>query len=178
TGKFLLLKSFSPDKEGKDFTHAGNLLYSSRKWTLGWQHEYVGKNYNAEVGYVPRTAYIKLNPVVNYLFFPKGTKILSHGPQFTSTYYFDENFKETDDETILSYKFNFRNQSVFSFGVAHTYIKLLQPFDPTNSGMDSLATGSEHHWNYFGIDYVSKPQSVFTYLAALRYGGYYEGGIK
>jgi len=178
TGKFLALKSFSPGKEGKDFTHAANILYSSRKWMLGWQHEYVGKNYNAEVGYVPRTGYIRINPIVNYLFFPKGTKILSHGPQFTSSYFFDENFKKTDDETILSWKFNFRDQSVFSFGAAHTYIKLLQPFDPTNSGMDSLPAGSEHTWNYTGFDYASKPQSIFTYLASFRYGGYYEGGRK
>jgi len=178
TGKFLVLKSFSPDKTDKDWTHAANILYSSRKWMLGWQHEYVGKNYNAEVGYVPRTSYIKLNPTANYLFFPKGTKILSHGPQFVSTYYFDENFKETDYETIVSYKLNFRDQSWVAFGGANTYVKLLQPFDPTNSGMDSLPKGSEHHWNWLGLDYTSKPQSLFTYLAALRYGGYYAGGTR
>ena len=48
-----------------------HLQYSSRRWLLYWQHEYVGKNYNAEVGYVPRNAYIKVNPQAGYTFFPK-----------------------------------------------------------------------------------------------------------
>ena len=55
TGKFMLLKSFSPGNPGKNWVHAANLQYTSRKWTIAWQHEYVGKNYSAEVGYVPRT---------------------------------------------------------------------------------------------------------------------------
>ena len=54
TGKALFLKSFSPDKKGKDVTHAANLQYANRRLLLSWQHEYVGENYNAEVGYVPR----------------------------------------------------------------------------------------------------------------------------
>ena len=51
--------------------HAANLQYNSRSWLLYWQHEYVGKNYNAEVGYVPRNGYIKLNPQAGYFFFQK-----------------------------------------------------------------------------------------------------------
>ena len=178
TGKFLMLKSFSPGKHGKDITHAANILFTSRKWNVGWQHEYVGKNYNAEVGYVPRTGYIKLNPIVNYLFFPKGTKILSHGPVFNSFYYFNEKFKSTDHETFLAYRLSFRDQSWFMGWVAHNYVRLLQPFDPTNSGLDSLPMDSEHSWNAFGFDYISKPQQLFTYSASLRYGGYYENGTR
>ena len=37
----------------------------------------------------------------------------------------------------------------------------------------SLATGSRHLYNTLGADFVSKPQSVFTYDFSLRFGGYY-----
>jgi hypothetical protein len=57
-------------------------------------------------------------------------------------------------------------------------VNLLQPFDPTNSGKDSLAAGTEHRWNSFGFDFTSKPQSVFTYLFTTRYGGYYADGTR
>ena len=115
----MFLKSFSPGKQGNDFVHAAHLQYNSRRWLLYWQHEYVGKNYNAEVGYVPRNGYIKMNPQAGYTFFPKGGIILSHGPKLFYVLYTNESFKRTDDEGYLSYNFNFRNQSTFSTWVSH-----------------------------------------------------------
>jgi hypothetical protein len=114
TGKALLFKSFSPGSKTRDLVHAGNLQYSSRKWTLNWQHEYVGRNYNAEVGYTPRRGYIKANILALRNFFPKRGKILSHGPRITSFYYFDESFKRTDNEVVALYLLTFRTQAVLS----------------------------------------------------------------
>jgi hypothetical protein len=178
TGKALFLKSFKPENNGDDFTQAANLTYASRKWNVTWQHEYVGKNYLAEVGYVPRQGYIRLNPQVGKLFFPKSKHILSHGPKFNSSMFFDTSMKSTDSETYLVYGINFRKQNVLNAWVSNDYVKLLRPFDPTNSGKDTLATGSEHQWNAFGFEYTSKPQSVFTYAFTTRYGGYYENGTR
>jgi hypothetical protein len=178
TGKALFLKSFSPEKNDKEFTHAANLQYSSRRLLMSWQHEYVGANYTAEVGYVPRTNYIKLNPQVGYLFFPKGKTVLSHGPKVSSTYYYNDSFHETDNESFMTYTVTFRKQSVFTAWVATNYVQLLQPFDPTNSGMDSLEVGTKHRWKSFGTDFFSKPQSIFTYSFSTRYGGYYADGAR
>ena len=178
TGKALFLKSFKPENKGEDFTQAANLTYASRKWNITWQHEYVGKNYLAEVGYVPRVGYIRLNPQIGKLFFPKSKHILSHGPKFNSSMFFDTSMKPTDSETYLVYGVNFRKQNVMNAWVSNDYVKLLRPFDPTNSGKDTLATGSEHQWNAFGFEYTSKPQSVFTYAFTTRYSGYYEDGTR
>ena len=178
TGKTLFLKSFSPEKRDKEFTHAANLQYTSRRLTVSWQHEYVGENYTAEVGYVPRKNFIKFNPQLAYLFFPKGKTVLSHGPKVNSTYYFNDTFDQTDNESFLTYTVTFRKQSVLSAWVAHNFVELLQPFDPTNSGLDSLAVGTKHKWNSFGTDFTSKPQSIFTYTFSTRYGGYYADGTR
>lgn len=178
-GKAMLMKSFTPGITGQDFTHAANLQYTNRHWTLIWQHEMVGKNYNAEVGYVPRKDYVKLNPTIGYLFFPKTYgKILSHGPKIISTVYFDTKFDHTDDETILQYIFNKRDQAIFDVWVGNAYVKLLQPFDPTNSNKDTLATGTKHRWNAWGFDYFSKPQQLLTYNISARFGGYYAEGTR
>ncbi len=178
TGKSLFMKSFSPDKKGADFVQASNLQYSSRIWTISWQHEWVGKNYTAEVGYVPRRGYFRLNPLITRLYFPKSKKILSHGPGLTSSLYFNNSLQTTDNETIGSYLITFRSQSKLNVWASHTYIKLLAPFDPTNSGLDSLAAGTEHYFDSYGFDFTSKPQSRFTYLASLRNGGYYGHGTR
>lgn len=176
TGKALFLKSFAPGKASKDFVHAGNLQYSGRYWLINWRHEIVGENYSAEVGYVPRRNYIKFNPSITRYFFPKGGSILSHGPQFSSVFYFDKQFNQTDNENALSYLITFRNKSTLSAIGIHDYVQLLQPFDPTNLGKDSLLTGSEHRWNTVGFDFVSQPQKLLTYTLSTRAGGYYANG--
>ena len=178
TGKMLLLKSFTPGVNGNDWSQAGNLLYSSRKWSVGMQYEYVGKNYNAESGYVPRRDYIKANPQIIRNYFPRSGNVLSHGPQLSATYFFNTAFHQTDNESVLAYLVTFRDRSTFNAFFMHDYVELLKGFDPTNSGKDTLARGTTHSWNTLGIDIISKPQSLFTYAFSSRYGGYYLDGKK
>ena len=178
TGKAVTMKSFSPDKSGHDLMQAANLQYQTGNWNLSWQHEYVGSNYNAEVGFVPRKGYINISPQASYLFFPKKGPLVSHGPKLFSANYYSESFKRTDNTNYLAYNFNFRSRATFATWIASDYVKLLQPFDPTNKGGDSLAIGSEHHWKSFGTEFVSKPQSLYTFSFSTRYGGYYAGGTR
>ena len=178
TGKAILLKAFTPAAGGNDWVHAANLQYTSRKWIALWQHEYVGKKYTAETGYVPRNNYIRINPQITRLFFPKKSALVSHGPKISSSYYFNEALHQTDNESFVVYNFNFRDQRIADVWVAHDYVQLLKPFDPTNSGKDSLLLGTKHRWNAFGTDYFSRPQQLFTYTFSSRYGGYYANGKR
>lgn len=177
TGKFLYLKSFSPTTSQNNDVVSGNLLYNSRKWNLSFQEEYVGKNYSAEVGYVPRNGYFRINPQLTRNYFPKSGNILSHGPQFVANFYYDQNLThQTDNQVAASYILKFRNSTSFSAIVLHDYVEILKPFDPTNTGKDSLAIGSKHNFTTVGLDLVSKPQKLFTYIFSMRYGGYYANG--
>lgn len=179
TGKAFVLKSFSPGGEsGKDFVQAANLQYNSRKWLISLQEEMVGRNYQAETGYVPRRGFFRLNPTFARLFFPRGSRVLSHGPRVVSSYYFDDDLRKTDYLNTAAYVVNFRTQSSMTMTLIDEYVKLLFPFDPTNSGNDSLEVGSAHRWKALRLEYYSKPQSVFTYSFNSRWGQYYAGGTQ
>lgn len=178
TGKLLGMKSFTPGVSGHDYVQAAHLQYLSKYWTLYLQEQYVGRNYNAEVGYVPRNGYNKLSPLVLHNFFPKGGSILSHGIQYSGNYFFDEGYHRTDNESILSYIITFRSRATLTVSGLDTYVKLLRPFDPTNTGKKPLATGFENHWNTADVIFASKPQSLFTYLFETAYGGYYADGTR
>lgn len=178
TGKVMAVKSITPNVSGRDWVQAAHLQYLSKRWLLYWQHEYVGRNYNAEVGYVPRRGYFKIGPQASYTFFPKHGIVLAHGPKLSYASYFNEQFKRTDDEAFFAYPLTFRSQATALAWVAHDYVKLLQPFDPTNFTKDTLARGSEHRWSAFGLEFYSKPQQLFTYSFTSRYGGYYAGGTR
>lgn len=176
TGKAMALKSFQPGTGNDDWIQAAHLQHSSRHWLILGQFQHVGKDYAAEVGYVPRRGYFKLNPSVTYYFFPKGGNILSHGPQFNSNLYFNNAFGKTDYSNILSYLFTFRSKSTLNIIAQNDYVQLLNPYDPTNTGKDSIAAGEKFKWNTVGFDYVSAPQHLLTGTASFRYGGYYAGG--
>lgn len=178
TGKAVTMKSFSPNAGNKDMMQAANLRYWTGNWDINWQHEYVGSDYNAEVGFVPRRGYINLNPSIGYLFFPKKGKILSHGPKLFSGNYFDENFKKTDNTNYLAYNFTFRDRTTFTSWIANDYVKLQRPFDPTNRGGTTLESGTEHSWEAFGMEFSTRPQSLFTMALSTRYGGYYANGNR
>jgi Domain of unknown function (DUF5916)/Carbohydrate family 9 binding domain-like len=178
TGKQLIMKSFTPDLNGHDWIIAGNLQYSSKKWLINGAYQYIGYNYRAEAGYIPRTGYIRFYPQISYYIFPTSGAVLSHGPQWFSNFYYSEKFRSTDNENIVDWLITFRNKATLTLLAIQDYVKLQAPFDPTNIGIDSLVTGSVHKWLTGGIDFFSKPQSIFTYSFSLRYGGYYGNGNK
>ena len=177
-GKAFLLKSFSPTDQGNGVTQAAHLEYKSRKWNWRIQEESVGERYTAEVGYVPRNGYVRIQSFLGHLFFPKSGEILSHGPTLNTSYYFDQNFARTDNTSYLLYAFDFRNRSSLNLFVSDDFVELLSPFDPTRLGKEELAAGTRHQWNAFGWMYASKPQSLFTYTFDSRFGGYYEDGNR
>ncbi|MET0242993.1 MAG: hydrolase, partial [Flavitalea sp.] len=127
---------------------------------------------------VPRNGYNKFSPLVLRNFFPKHGKVLTHGIQLSSNYYFDEKFNRTDNQSILSYILTFRNKAVLTVSGINEYIRLLRPFDPTNTGAVQLPIGHENNFNSIQAQFVSKPQSVFTYLLEGIAGGYYNSGRR
>jgi Domain of unknown function (DUF5916)/Carbohydrate family 9 binding domain-like len=178
TGKTFFMKSFSPKSSNRDIAHGANIQYSSKYWNLGWQHEYVGADYNAEVGFVQRRGYVKLNPQISRLFFPKSGPVLSHAINFGTNHFFTESMRKLEDETYLAYNAGFRNRATATLWIARNYIELPIRVDPTNFTKDTLEKGSKHEWYAFGTEFVSKPQSVFSYSFSSRYGGYYANGKR
>ncbi|WP_215224209.1 DUF5916 domain-containing protein [Echinicola shivajiensis] len=178
TGKATLLQSYGPNSQNNGFAHAANLKYSSGNLSWNWQHEYVSENFTAETGYVPRTGFFRLNPSIGYNWFPKSKKILSHGPEIGTSLFYNQNGEHTDNTTYLSYSVRFRSQSNLSLWTAYDFVQLQRPFDPTNYSGETLETGSIHQWNAMGLEYTSKPQSIFTYAFSTRLGGYYADGQR
>ena len=178
-GKLMYLKSFSPGSTDDDAIFAGNLTYNDNNFLGRVQTEYVGENYNAEVGYIPRTHYYKFDTSLRYLFFPsQDSKILSHGPLFGSIQYFNFDGVGIDRGTQLGYEVNFKNRSEMVLTFENQFIVLQNPFDPIRTGIQSLGALTEHRWNSINLAYNSKPQSLFTYALESSYGGYFQDGKR
>ena len=177
--KLMFLKSLSPIKKKQGEVFASHIEYQSTRWKWKLQQEYITGNYSAEVGFIPRNNYIKIQATVGHLTYTKkNTSLLSHGPSIERTYYFDTDFNKKDQTEQFDYLFNFKNRSRFSIGIRRQYIELLSDFDPLRTNISSLFAGSTHQWNSYKIKYNSKPQNRFTYSTELLTGGYYEKGKR
>jgi hypothetical protein len=178
TGKLLYLKSFQSGNQKSGDVYAGHLQYNSRRWLLLGQSENIDPHYTAEVGYVPRNGYHRALSTVGYTFLPEGGRILSHGPTLNSSTFFDWQGRLSDYENTLGYTVTTRGLNVFTATAGTDYVRLLQPFDPTNSGREKLETGTIHRWNFWTTKFDSKPQSVLRYGFSTLYGGYYANGTR
>ncbi|WP_199856446.1 DUF5916 domain-containing protein [Lunatibacter salilacus] len=178
TGKAMVLKSFSPGETGNGMVHAANLRYSSGSLTAEWRHDYVSPDYTAEVGFVPRVGFYRVNPSMAYLFFPKSKKILRHGPTANVSLFYNMDIEQTDNITMLGYTMRFRSQSDLTVFGGFNRILLQAPFDPTNFSGNTLDAFTNHNWYNYGVEYTSKPQSLFTYSMSSQYGGYYADGNR
>ena len=178
-GKLMYLKSFSPKETNDDAIFASNLTYSDNHFLGSFQTEYVGENYNAEVGYVPRTQYFKFETEFRYLFFPnQDSKIQSHGPFLGGVQYFNFDGDQIDSGTEVGYELNFKNRSEIKLSLENQHIVLQNDFDPIRTGIQSLKALTEHRWNTVKLEYNSKPQSLFTYTFESSYGGYFQNGKR
>jgi Domain of unknown function (DUF5916)/Carbohydrate family 9 binding domain-like len=179
-GKAFYLKTFSPQFKKDNNVLSANISYVLKKTTTALTLESVDADVKGnEVGFVRRQNYIHIRPEYSHLFFPKGGKILSHGPSAMLSYYFTKSNGEKNENTnFITYKFSMRSQAAFTIWTATDFVKLTSPFDPTQYKGALLAKNQVHTWQSFGTIFTSKPQKLFTYAFETRYGGYYANGKR
>ncbi len=178
-GKLLFLKSLSSIASEQGEVFASHIGYQSTRWNWRIQQEYISGDYSAEVGFIPRNNYIKLQATGGYLYYTKkDIPLLSHGPRAGRTYYFDTDFDKKDETQQFDYLFNFKDRSRFTLGIRRQHIELLSDFDPLQTLISKLDSGTRHQWNSFTISYDAKPQKRFTYSAEVITGGYYDNGKR
>jgi len=175
TGKAFYHYSFNPGPENNRFSTAATILYETQQFSAGWNQAYVGSNYLAEMGYVRRQGYHHTNPIVGYKFYPMSERIVSHGPTVTADFFLDPDFSLTDRELELSYSLTWMDRSTISLDLEEGYLKLLEPYDPTNTGGVEIPAGTEFNWTEVALSYTSTMRRLFTFMVAGRYGGYFDG---
>ncbi|RYD75721.1 MAG: hydrolase [Sphingobacteriales bacterium] len=161
------------------FAHASWLMHVKRKYEFHWNHEYVGKGYNAEVGFVPRKAYWRLEPSANYYMYPKNTIINRMGPQlYLSLYTKDDDVKNvTDNYWRGGYKFEFQNTASFGIYYDHFFVKLLYPFDISGINQPNKHPLGNYSYGQTRVNFTSNYRKLFNYELYMQYGNYYTGQL-
>lgn len=174
-GKAFYHQSFSPENQAEEASHGSFLSYSSRNLRIEGGHQYIGENFNAEVGFVPRKDIWRTNPEIEYSFYPKSEKLVSHGPSVSFEWITDRDFNLTDQRQRMRYNFRFANTAQLSFTAFNEYVLLRDSFDPTNSDGIELAEGDDFEYVRYGMSFDSDRRKLLSYSLDVFNGGFFNG---
>jgi hypothetical protein len=176
-GKFFFHRSFDEDgrKEGQ-YAQGAHLEYNTRNIQASFSQASVGRNYTAEVGFVPRTAFNFLGPEFSYTWVPN-KRVVSHGFFIESENFYDTEFRKIDHEQVLGYRFEFRNRSIVTTGLKDFFVHLLEDFDPTHKNDVFLSAGTEYRYGGAWAEYASDNRKMFKWAGSYSKGSFYNGNI-
>ena len=175
-GKLFYHQSISPENNHDAFSHGVNLIYDIPALKLEWNHQIVGKNFNPEVGFAPRTDYNLLAPAAQFLFYPNNT-IANHGPGVRTEYVWNKAYGKTDHQFLAFYEINFASTATFVGGIQHDYTFLFDDFSPIDSEGPPLAAGTDYTYTSVVAEFRSDRRQDFYYNIETRLGQFYNGNI-
>ncbi len=175
--KLFALKSFTPGAHAsEEYSEGLTMTYSRKSYLLELTQLYVGKDFNAETGYVPRSDFLKIDPKFTYKTYPQKGPVENRGfySEFDN-YFLPGSLKLTDRSLTAGYFANFKNRVRIELKANYWYVLLRQNFDPTNEGKNYLQNGSTYQWKELSFLFNSDNRKTFKYDFQLGYGGFFNG---
>ena len=175
--KFFGLKSFTPDLiSPRDYSQGVNLTYSRKLVLVEFKEYYVGRDFNAETGYVPRTDFIRFDPGLTLKFYPESGPLEYHGFVTEVDNYLSPNgMKSVDRQISADYFFQFKSRAHLNIENRIWQLVLQKDFDPSKSGLNYLPAGNSYGGYEFGLSFTSDNRKLFKYSIHSGYGDYYNG---
>lgn len=178
TGKYYIHKSFTQESGDKDFSSGGFLEYNTRFWKFNLGGQYVGEDFQADLGFVRRNDILTIDPVATRIFYPADSKVNTHTIELrgSSTWGPELDFKHTDAMMDLEYQIRFQNQNSIEIALNHRYTYLLEEFDPTGSdGGIPLPAFSDYNYTKLDFSFRSDRRKPFSFSARTDIGQFFNG---
>ena len=184
-GKIFFHKVISPKSLDESYNIGAKINVVKKHIQLNTSINDIGKNFIAEVGYVPRLNIIRHATNLSYLIFPKG-KLSKKVNTIKITPDYDVNYgkldkRVTDFDAGLFFTVQFQNSAELSGSfVRMDYTYLFRDFDPTNKyepGKLLLKKGSSYTYFSNRIGLRSSFVNAFNYDVQLKAGNYFNGTL-
>ncbi len=184
-GKAFYHHSFSPTQLRGSSANATFLQYSTPRWDINWNHEYVSKNYTTEVGFVPHQAqfdpvtnlimkqtFLRLEPSIAHRFYPKSQKINYHALTLYFDYYANGNYRTQSSFVNSSYSILFQNSAIFLANINLNYFNQLTVLRLSTNPIDNIQPG-EYYFNNYSVSFTSNKRKKFNSAIGYNMGKYF-----
>lgn len=177
TGKFYLHKSLQPEDSEGNLSSQATITYNTRNWTYIQDWVYINQDFQADLGFVPRTDILKSGNGLTRTFYPQKGALSNHGFRLLSIIYWkpSRDLKKSDHIYRLSWEANFKNQAVLEAQASNNFIFLNFPFDPSRSGGEPLPANKGYTFNQFSATYQSNNTKLLTYTGEVTVGEFFNG---
>lgn len=183
TGDIYYHRSLDSFEQKDNYSFGVFLGYSLRNLNIFFGQQGLGKNYNAEVGFVPA---LEVYPgmyggftQIEYRLFPKSKTIALMGPQASFDYVMTPGGMLTDRVVRAGYGIEFYNKSALEINFNNTFQRLPEDFNPLDPKGDStLLSDQSFSWNQANIAYRSDGRKILNFAAEATAGGFYNGKLS
>lgn len=178
-GKAYYHQSFSEVKKANAFANGFSIMYSVLKYTFRWAHDWVGKGYEAEVGFLPRKDFFHINPSFGYSFYPRTKLVNRYSVGIAYDQYSMPNIGVTDRIAGPFVSMSFQSTARMLLSVNQNYTYLFDNFDAlrSNGKLAKLEKGTNYTYYSASLNYFSDQRKKLWLFAQPIIGQYYNGNI-
>ena len=189
-GKAFVHSNLQKTDGANAITYAGKLRYKTRTISLFLGMDKVGKNYQADMGFVPRLyheniaedsiyriTYVQFRANGYYRFYPKqkNSIVEFYGPSFRSNLFTGDHLEYQEHDINLGFFVQFLNSSKLEFILKEFSPRLFFPFQL--SGMLVPFKAGNYPNKAIRAEFKSDKRKFLSGMFALEYGGEYEGKL-
>ncbi len=184
TGKTYLQMSLNEVDTGSNFSHGATLEYRVRKIAVSWQHQYIGDDFRAETGFIPRRNLFSIRPEVRLFWYPEKGFISQHGPGIRNEMIWRPGELLSDRATRLFWDADFRKGGGAFASITNRYTYLFDSFDPTRTDdAEELPANTDYTYTNIFLSYRTPQQNklyaeIQTNLGQFFNGERYGGSIS
>ncbi|MBS1976726.1 MAG: carbohydrate binding family 9 domain-containing protein [Bacteroidetes bacterium] len=179
-GSGFAARSFDDFNQTETGSYGGYAQYSVKKVNVQLSHSYIGKNFNAEAGYVPShnvyPGQFNYSGSVNYRAYPAGSFIVYHGPGLVASQTYIPGGTLTDRSLTLNYSFSFLNTAMLTFSTTGIFQQMTNEFNPVDpTQFITFKPGEQYSWKMVTGMFQSNSRHKLNYTIQSTYGGFYNG---
>ncbi|TAE36725.1 MAG: hydrolase [Runella slithyformis] len=178
-GKLYHHQSFSQNQQKDAFVNGFSMMYSVLKYTFRWAHDWVGKGYDAEVGFVPRRDFLRINPTIGFSFYPRTKLVNRYSVGVALEQYNMPNIGVTDRTVGPFLSVSFQSSARMLFTINQNYTYLFSDFDAlrSNNRLPVLRKGNGYTYYSASLNYFTDQRKKLWLFAQPLVGQYYNGNI-
>jgi len=178
-GKVYYQQAFTPENLDKSFAQGVELTYKKRAYSVEWLHQFVGENFDAEVGFVPRNDFFRINPEFRTFHYSDGVfQQYGFGLALDMFWRPDADVGRTDHRVELFWDFRPTNGGRGRFTLQHEYTFLFEDFDPTRVQEDTTAlllANTDYNYLSFTGEWSTDRRKLVSFRFEPNIGQFFNG---
>lgn len=179
-GKAFYHHAFNPSSISDKYAHGATLNYITNKVIIKWSHEWLGKGFESDAGFIPRNNFLHIAPTIGWNKFPRKGPFQRISYGFGYDRYNKLDFGITDLQAGPFVMLGTRNQFRILLQANKNYTYLFSDFDAlrANGTLPILKSGTEYTYYNVSANIVSDLRKKFSVVAQPLFGQYFNGTIQ